>query len=110
MLTQTAPVDAKELYEAFDSNLEASQSTYSGYRFEVSGIVTKVGPDVHSKPSIELFDAESGKCYVLCVFNSDDFYETVSVGDYVVCRGNYLVASSLYGIVLKNAEVVEVVE
>ena len=110
VLPQTAPVYAKELYEAFDSNLEVSEGTYSGHRFEVSGIAAKVGPDVHSKPSIELSDAESGKCYVLCVFNSDDFYETVSVGDHVVCRGNYLVASSLYGIVLKNAEVVKVGE
>ena len=89
------------MYEAFDSNLEVSEGTYSGHRFEISAIAAKVGPDVHGKPSIELSDAESGKYYVLCVFNSDDIYEKVSVGNHVVCRGNYLVASSLYWIVLK---------
>ena len=103
-LAQTAPVDAKELYFSFDEDLKAAEEKYAYYRFEVSGIASKVEPDVHNKPSIELSDEVGGKCYVLCVFNSDEIYDKVSVGDYVVCRGNYLIASSLFGIVLKNSE------
>ena len=106
ILSQTAPIDAKELYLTFDGDLEASEGKYAYYRFEVSGIASKVGPDVHNKPSIELSDEVGGKCYTLCVFNSDDIYDKVSVGDRVVCRGNYLIASSLFGIVLKNTEIV----
>ena len=106
LLAQTAPIDAKELYFSFDEDLKAAEEKYAYYRFEVSGIASKVGPDVHNKPSIELSDEVGGKCYVLCVFNSDEIYDKASVGDHVVCRGNYLIASSLYGIVLKNSEVV----
>ena len=106
LLAQTAPIDAKELYFSFDEDLKAAEEKYAYYRFEVSGIATKVGPDVHNKPSIELSDEVGGKCYVLCVFNSDEIYGKVSVGDHVVCRGNFLIASSLFGIVLKNSEVV----
>ena len=105
-LAQNAPFDAKEVYFSFDEDLKAAEEKYAYYRFEVSGIASKVGPDVHNKPSIELSDEVGGKCYVLCVFNSNEIYGKVSVGDHVVCRGNYLIASSLYGIVLKNAEVV----
>ena len=105
-LAQNAPFDAKELYFSFDEDLKAAEEKYAYYRFEVSGIASKVGPDVHNKPSIELSDEVGGKCYVLCVFNSDEIYDKASVGDHVVCRGNYLIASSLYGIVLKNSEVV----
>ena len=106
ILSQTAPIDAKELYLTFDGDFESSEGKYAYYRFEVSGIASKVGPDVHNKPSIELSDEVGGKCYTLCVFNSDDIYDKVSVGDRVVCRGNYLIASSLFGIVLKNTEIV----
>ena len=101
LLAQNAPFDAKELYFSFDEDLKAAEEKYAYYRFEVSGIAGKVGPDVHNKPSIELSDEVGGKCYVLCVFNSNEIYGKVSVGDHVVCRGNYLIASSLYGIVLK---------
>ena len=107
VLPQAAPSDAKELYEAFDSDLAASEKMYAGHRFEVVGVASKVGPDVHSQPSIELSDETGGKCFVLCVFNSDEFYGRVTGGKRVTCRGNYLIASDRYGIVLKNAEIVE---
>lgn len=107
LLAQTTPIDAKELYFSFDENLKAAEKKYAYYRFDVSGVVTKVGLDVHNKPSIELSDEVGGKCYTLCVFNSDEIYSKISVGDRVVLRGNYLIASSLFGIVLKNSEVVE---
>ena len=107
VLPQAAPADANELYEAFDSDLAASEKMYAGHRFEVVGVATRVGPDVHSKPSIELSDETGGKCFVLCVFNSDEFYGRVTVGKRITCRGNYLIASDRYGIVLKNAEIVE---
>ena len=107
VLLQAAPADAKELYEAFDSDLAASEKMYAGHRFEVVGIASKVGPDVHNTPTIELSGETGGKCFVLCVFNSDEFYGRVTAGERIVCRGNYLIASGLYGIVLKNTEVVK---
>ena len=108
VLKQDAPADAKTLYAAFDEDLTACESKYKGHRFEVSGVALKVAPDVHHKPAIELSDKVNGKCYVLCVFNSEDIFSVVKEGDTVVCRGNYLVASSHYGIVLKNSEVVKI--
>lgn len=108
LLSQTTPIDAKELYMSFDEDLEVAEGKYAYYRFEVSGIASKVQLDVHNKPSIELSDEVGGKCYALCIFNSDEIFSKVSAGDRVVCRGNYLVASSLFGIVMKNNEVVEI--
>ena len=107
VLPQAAPAVANELHEAFDSDLAAFEKMYAGHRFEVVGVASRVGPDVHSKPSIELSDETGGKCFVLCVFNSDEFYGRVTVGKRITCRGNYLIASDRYGIVLKNAEIVE---
>ena len=107
VLPQAAPADAKELYAAFDNDLAASEKMYAGHRFEVVGVASKVGPDVHNKPSIELSGETGGKCFVLCVFNSDEFYGRVTAGERIVCRGNYLIASDRYGIVLKNAEIVK---
>ena len=72
-----------------DLDLKATEKKYAYYRFEVSGISSKVGPDVHNKPSIEFSDEEGGKCYVLCVFNSDEIYGRVSVGGHIVCQSNY---------------------
>lgn len=108
VLKQDAPADAKTLYAAFDEDLTACENKYKGHRFEVSGVALKVAPDVHHKPAIELSDKVNGKCYVLCVFNSEDIFSVVKEGDTVVCRGNYLVASSRFGIVLKNSEVVKI--
>ena len=108
VLKQDAPADAKTLYAAFDEDLTACENEYKGHRFEVSGVALKVAPDVHHKPAIELSDKVNGKCYVLCVFNSEDIFSVVKEGDTVVCRGNYLIASSRFGIVLKNSEVVKI--
>ena len=109
LLTQTSSIDAKDLYLIFDKDLETSVSKYAKKRFEVSGMASKVGSDlVRGKPSIELSDKTGGKCYVLCLFNSDDIYNKVSVGDNVICRGDYHIASGLFGIVLKNTEIVEI--
>ncbi|MBD5134265.1 MAG: hypothetical protein HDT38_07345, partial [Clostridiales bacterium] len=81
VLPQAAPADANELYEAFDSDLAVSEKMYAGHRFEVVGVASKVGPDVHNKPSIELSDETGGKCFVLCVFNSEEFYGRVTAGE-----------------------------
>lgn len=105
---QNAPYDAKALADAFRSDLDAALKEYQDTRFEVTGIAGKVGPDVHNKPSIELSDCVGGACHVLCVFPSEDHYDKVTVGDTVVVRGNYLVMSNQFGVVLKFSELVNV--
>ena len=106
LLEQAEPVDSQELYDLFCNDFDNALKLYEDKRFEVKGIVTKVGPDIHNKPSIEISNDIDGRCHILCVFPSDDIYNKVSVGDKVVCKGNYLVMSNWYGIVMKKCEVV----
>lgn len=103
---QDAPYAAKALADEFRADLNAALAEYQGKRFEVTGIAAKVGPDIHNKPSIELSDGTAGTCHVLCVFPNEDHYNKVSVGDTVTVRGNYLVMSNQFGVVLKFSELV----
>ena len=106
VLEQSEPIDSLTLYNLFDSDLENALEIYEDKRFEVEGVVIKVGPDIHNKPSIEISNTIDGRCHTLCVFPSDDIYNKAAVGDKIVCRGNYLVMSNWYGIVLKKCELV----
>lgn len=107
-LPQAAPFDVKELYEEYLSDAEAFFGKYTDKRFEVSGVAVKVGPDVHSKPSIELSDCAEGRTYALVIFPTDEHYSRVKVGDTVTVRANYLVMSNLFGTVMKHSELVSV--
>ena len=76
-------------------------------RIEVKGVVLRKGPDrAFGQPSIELSDAPTGKCYVLCVFQDESVYNSVKLGDEISVRGNYLVVYEGYGIVLKISELI----
>lgn len=108
LLPQKAPFEVKTLCEAFLADLQSSLAIYEDKRFEVSGIAIKVGPDVHSKPSIELSDCVGGKTYALTIFPNEDHYAKVSVGDRVTVRANYLVLSNQFGVVMKYSELVSV--
>ena len=104
LLEQKEPINSLELYNLFCNDIDNALKIYEDKRFEVTGIVRKVGPDIHNKPSIEISNEVGGRCHILCVFPSDDIYNKVSVGDKVVCKGNYLVMSNWYGIVMKKCE------
>lgn len=106
ILEQSEPFDAKALSKEFCDDLNGALEIYEDKRFEVTGIASKIGPDIHNKPSIEISDEVGGQCYTLCIFPTDDFYDKVSVGDRVTVRANYLVMSNLYGVVMKYSELV----
>lgn len=108
VLKQDAPFSVKSLNDEFLTDTEKFFDTYMDKRFEVTGVATKIGPDIHNKPSIEISDSVDGKCYTLCIFPSDDFYSQVSVGDTVTVRANYLVMSNHFGLVMKYSELVKV--
>lgn len=106
---QDAPYEVKALADAFRSDLDAALLEYQDWRFEVTGVAIKVGPDIHNKPSIELSDCAGGTCHALCIFPTDDHYKKVSVGDTVTLRANYLVMSNWFGVVMKYSELMNVV-
>lgn len=108
ILPQEAPFDAKTLYDAFSADLNAALDIYENKRFEVTGVVVKIGPDIHNKPSIELSDHIGGQTYALIIFPTDDHYGKVSVGDKVTVRANYLVFCNRFGIVMKYSELISV--
>lgn len=103
-LEQTEPINSEELYNKFINDFDSSLSKYKDKRFEVTGTIIKIGPDIHNKPSLEISNNIYGRCHILCVFPNEDVYDKVSVGDKVTVRGNYLVMSNWYGIVLKKCE------
>lgn len=105
-LEQDEAFEIKALCGEFQSNVGTAYSKYHNKRFEVTGVVKTVGPDVHNKPSIELSDSIDGECYALCIFPNDDIYDEVSVGDTVTVKANFLVMTNWYGIVMKYSEIV----
>ena len=108
ILQQDAPFGVKALCDAFAADADSFFAKYTDRRFEVTGIAKKVGPDIHSKPSIEISDRADGQTYALVIFPTDDHYSKVKVGDTVTVRANYLVMSNHYGTVMKFSELVRV--
>lgn len=106
LMEQKAPFDAKVLFGEFCRDTEKAVQLCRDKRFEATGIASKIGPDIHGKPSIEVSDCVGGHCHVLFVFESAEEYEGVSVGDVVTCRGNYLGVTSEFGVVLKRCEII----
>ena len=49
-----------------------------------------------------------GRTYALVIFQNDDHYSKVNIGDTVVVRANYLVMSDRLGVVMKYSELVSV--
>lgn len=105
VLSQDKAFEAKELFEEFCEKFEKTLEVCRDKRFEVSGVAAKMGLDIHGKPSVELSDCSDGRCYVLCVFESEDAYQNVMVGDRILCRGNYLGVTNEFGVVLKRSEI-----
>lgn len=106
LLEQEAPFAVRDLSMEMCEDLGKALEKYQDKRFEVTGIVIKIGPDIHNKPSVELSNQVDGQCYALCIFPTDDFYREVAVGDRVTIRANYLVMSNWYGVVMKYSELV----
>ena len=107
VLEQKAPFNVKELYDYFLKNPQKAVQEFDRKRIEVKGVVLRKGPDrAFGQPSIELSDAPTGKCYVLCVFQDESVYNSVKLGDEISVRGNYLVVYEGYGIVLKISELI----
>lgn len=105
---QDEPLDARAVYEEFVEQYDIAAEKYYEKRIEMIGVASKIGPDIHGKPSIEISDRADGRCYALYIFQNDDFYSKVSLGDTVVCRGNLLRAREPFGAVLKKSELLEV--
>lgn len=107
-LPQEAPFDVKRLRMEFDKDLPGALETYHDRRFEITGIVSKVGADYHSTPGFVLSDSVDGENCAVCGFQNSEVYDRISIGDRVVVRGNYLVLSNWFGLVMKNCELVKV--
>lgn len=108
LLPQQAPFPVASLHREFTADLAEALAHYEDKRFTVTGIALKVGPDVHSKPSIELGECLGGPCHALVIFPTDDHYSKVSVGDRVTVEANYLVLSNWFGLVMKHSRLVDV--
>jgi len=104
-LTQDRPFDAKHLFGMFCADFDATLQICKDMRFEVTGVASKIGPDIHGKPSIELSDRVGSQCYVLFVFESEGKYAAVTEGDVITCRGNYLGVTNEFGVVMKRSEI-----
>ena len=108
VLEQDKPFNVKEFCDEFAVGADSFLAKYVDKRFEVIGVAKKIGPDAHHKPSIELGDSVDGRTYALVIFQNDDHYSKVEVGDTVVVRANYLVMCNHLGVVMKHSELVAV--
>jgi len=106
VVEQEQPFAAKGLFTQFCEHFDEALQMCRDKRFEVTGMASKIGPDIHGKPSIELSDRLGGQCYVLFVFASEEDYKNVREGDTLVCRGNYLGVTNEFGVVMKRSQVI----
>lgn len=104
---QTAPFEARALADEIEADIDAGVAKYVDTRFTVTGIVRKVGLDMHNLPSIQLSDKADGECCAACIFPADHGIPEVSVGDRVTICANYLVYSHPLGVVMKLSELVK---
>ena len=102
------PVDVKTVYDAFLTEYDAAKEQYLEKRIILTGVVSRIGPDIWDVPSLELSDSSDGRCYGLIVFFTDEIYEKVKVGDTVTVLGNLLSVREPYGPVVKKCELMEV--
>ena len=103
LIEQTAPFEAKDLYNSFYADLSLLQK-YEEKRMQVTGIVKKFGLDVHNLPSVELSDSVDGQTYAMCISHDEAIMQGIKVGDKVVIEGNYLVMSTALGVIFKYSE------
>lgn len=108
ILKQDKPFNVDNLLQEFKNDLNSCLKIYEDKRFEIEGIITYIGLDVHNKPSLQLSNKVDGDCLALNIFPNTDFYNEVKIGDRVIVRANYLVLSNLFGIVMKNSEIIKV--
>jgi hypothetical protein len=108
LLKQNAPFEIKTLYDEFTEDIEGALKKYEDKRFEVTGIATRIGLDIHQKPSIEISNEVTGECYALLIFPTDGFFGKVNVGDRVTVRANYLVTCNWFGVVMKHSVLIHI--
>lgn len=106
VLEQAQPESAKKLYDAFHDNTDDTVERYDNKRFSVCGIIKSIGADEHGKPSIQLSDELQELSYVLCVFSSNQELNNLWVGESITVCGNYLIISTVLGVILKNCELI----
>lgn len=108
VLDQDRPFPVTGLWDEFTADADRFFAKYTDKRFLVTGIAKKVGPDAHSKPSIELAGTPDGPTRALVIFPTDDHYSKVAPGDKVTVLANYLVMCDRLGLVMKHSQLVSV--
>ena len=106
---QAVPVEAEEIWRAFTEDYDAAVKKFTKRRIEVTGIVRRIGPDIHGLPSIEISDRADGRCFGLAVFtdeHANEIEEKAAVGERVTVFGNLFRAFEPYGAVMKKCEII----
>lgn len=101
---------AKEIYDAFKTDEKAANTKYGEKTITITGIATKVGPDVYTFPSIEISEVKSGNARALCVLPYSDYFElrNVEKGQEIFITGTIRRYSEKYDlIVIKECKIVE---
>lgn len=108
-IQQNAPLAVEAVYDQFYEDFDGAWDVYFAKRMEMVGVITRIGPDWHGLPSLELSDQKDGRCYALFIARTEDLYNGISLGDTVVCRGNLINAREPFGAVMKKSEVIRIV-
>lgn len=100
---------AKEIYDVFITNKKAAIEKYRE-EIIITGIATKVGPDVYTFPSVEISEETNGISRILCVLPYTDYFKLrkVKSGDEVVIKGTVKGYLEKYDLVLiKECQLIE---
>lgn len=104
--SQTAPFDVALLCKSIEDDLYRSLAIYTDKRFDVIGVILWTGNDIHNLPAVQLSNRVEGKCCAHCIFPTADMLSLLKPGHQVVIRGNYLVMSNHFGVVMKCCELI----
>lgn len=101
---------AKEIYNTFTTDEKSAIAKHREEIITVTGIATKVGPDVYTFPSIEISEEKNGNSRALCVLPYTDYLKLrkVKKGDEVIIKGIVKGYIEKYDLVLiKECQLIE---
>ena len=103
------PIEAKALYQAFQTDRDGTEQRYAGKTVRVKGIVLYAGPDKYGLPAVDLSDTPGGGYYVICVLPFTDFLKLrgIQKGQEITMEGEYRHLADNGLVVVKQSKIIK---
>jgi len=102
-----ASFTARELWRAFQDNMETAEQELIGKTVQIHGIVVDTGMSIYLTPNVKLSDTANGTIYVNCVLPRSDtvLLSDFSKGERVTMSGRvYRFSATNSSVVVKQSQ------